>query len=182
MSRHLPLIMAAFPGQMLLDIDQIATLTRYSKGHIYNLASAKKLPFKLATALGDKILVSVIEVADYLDSKLLSANAAAEQPVGNEVPQKRKPGRPRGTTVASLQLHCFQAQLKVSIYRLEFINILEELHLGIQNLDWVPEDPAVSNGDQLESLKGQVINRLAGAQAHLSALEVDLLVPLGIVG
>jgi len=41
-----------FPGKMMLGVDELASLLEYSKGHIYNLASAKKLPFKVATDIG----------------------------------------------------------------------------------------------------------------------------------
>ena len=58
MSTHLPLLMAKFPGKVLLGVDEVASLLEYSKGHVYNLASAKRLPFKVATDLGDRLLVS----------------------------------------------------------------------------------------------------------------------------
>ena len=48
MSRYLPVLMAKFPGKVMLNVDDIATLTDYFKGHIYNLVSAKRLLFKLA--------------------------------------------------------------------------------------------------------------------------------------
>ena len=68
MSRHLPILMAKFPGKLMLDVDDIAAATEYSKGYIYNLVSAKKLPFKLAKDLGGKILVSIVEMSDYMDT------------------------------------------------------------------------------------------------------------------
>jgi hypothetical protein len=72
MAIHLRLLMAKFPGRQMLDVDDIAAVTVYSKGHIYNLASSDKPPFKLAKELGNKILVSIVEMADDLDTKLLS--------------------------------------------------------------------------------------------------------------
>ena len=112
MSRHLPILMARFPGKVMLNINDIASLTDYSKGHIYNLASAKKLPFKVGLELGDRILVSIIEMSDYLDSALLS-----QSPIQAQLPsaQKRKVGRPRGTTKARLQAQLFQSRLKIAI-------------------------------------------------------------------
>ena len=107
---------------MLLDIDQIATLTKYSKDHICNLVSAKKLPFKFVTSLGDKILISVIEMADYLDSKLLSHTDEEPNPVPVEV--KKKIRRPRGTTKANLEIRCFQSDLRTAIYKQETQGIL----------------------------------------------------------
>jgi len=51
-SKHLPVLISMFPGKMMLGVDELASLLEYSKGHIYNLASAKKLPFKVATDIG----------------------------------------------------------------------------------------------------------------------------------
>jgi hypothetical protein len=86
--------MAKFPDVVMLDIDQIASLTRYSKGHIYNLASADKLPFKPARELGDRILVSIVEMADYLDSKMLSKvdDQTSPEPIVSGGANARKSG------------------------------------------------------------------------------------------
>ena len=123
MSRHLPILMARFPNKVMLNVNDIASLTDYSKGHIYNLASAKKLPFKVGLELGDRILVSIIEMSDYLDSALLS-----QSPIEAQVPtaMKRKVGRPRGTTKARLQAQLFQSQLKIAILCDEGRDILIE--------------------------------------------------------
>ena len=68
-----------FPGKVVLNVDDIASLTDYSKGHIYNLASANRLPFKVGNELGDRILVSIIELSDYLDLTLLSKPSTQAQ-------------------------------------------------------------------------------------------------------
>jgi len=70
--KHLPVLMAMFPGVVMLDVDQIASLTKYAKGTIDNLASFNRLPFKPARDLGERILVSIIELADYMDKTMLS--------------------------------------------------------------------------------------------------------------
>ena len=67
--------MAMFPDDAMLDVDQIASLTKYAKGTIYNLASLNKLPFKPARDLGDRILVSIVEMAEYMDKTMLSSAA-----------------------------------------------------------------------------------------------------------
>ena len=110
---HLPVLVAMFPGVAMLDVDQIASLTKYAKGHIYKLSSTDKLPFKPAKVLGDKILVSIVEMAAYMDKTMLS-----DSPSGAvEAPEvvKRKPGRPRGTTKAQLAVHGFQSELCLAI-------------------------------------------------------------------
>jgi len=35
---------AMFPGEAMLDVDQIASVTKYARGTIYNLASIHNLP------------------------------------------------------------------------------------------------------------------------------------------
>ena len=112
---HLPVLMAMFPGVAMLDVDQIASLTKYAKGHIYNLSSTDRLPFKPAKELGDKILVSIVEMAAYMDKTMLS-DSQGETVVEPEV-VKRKPGRPRGTTKSQLIVHGFQSELRLAIDR-----------------------------------------------------------------
>jgi hypothetical protein len=112
---HLPVLMAMFPGVAMLDVDQIASLTKYGKGHIYNLSSTDRLPFKPAKELGDKILVSIVEMAAYMDKTMLS-NSQGETVIEPEV-VKRKPGRPRGTTKSQLIVHGFQSELRLAIDR-----------------------------------------------------------------
>ena len=112
---HLPVLMAMFPGVAMLDVDQIASLTKYAKGHIYNLSSTDKLPFKPAKVLGDKILVSIVEMAAYMDKTMLSDSPSSAVAVPQV--EKRKPGRPRGTTKAQLVAHGFQSELRLAIDR-----------------------------------------------------------------
>lgn len=121
---HLPVLMAMFPGVAMLDVDQIASLTKYAKGHIYNLSSTDRLPFKPAKELGDKILVSIVEMAAYMDKTMLS-DSQGEAVVETEV-AKRKPGRPRGTTKSQLALHGFQSELRLAIDRFEAAELLIE--------------------------------------------------------
>jgi hypothetical protein len=138
---HLPVLMAMFPGVAMLDVDQIASLTKYAKGHIYNLSSTDRLPFKPAKVLGDKILVSIVEMAAYMDKTMLS-----DSPSGAvEAPEvvKRKPGRPRGTTKAQLAVHGFQSELHLAIDR--FVASLGGTDIG--------SDDAMSSPDQRRAAK-----------------------------
>ena len=112
---HLPLLMGMFPGVAMLNIDKIATLTKYRKGTLYNLNSSDKLPFKVNREMGDKILVSIVEMAAYMDKAMLSETQADSADTPEEV--KRKPGRPRGSTKAKSELHAFQAELSAAIAR-----------------------------------------------------------------
>lgn len=159
----------------MLDIDQIATLTKYSKGHIYNLASAKKLPFKLATGLGDKILVSIVEMADYLDSKLLSQTV--EEPAPEPVAVKKKVGRPRGTTAARFEIHAFQSGLRAAIYKVEVGEILAELRQGAESM-------ALTGGDKLNcaekfsNAKSRLMDQVSRAEEQFADIGTQLFTPL----
>jgi len=112
---HLPVLTSMFPGVAMLNLDQIASLTKYGKGHLYNLNSCDKLPFKVSRDIGGKILVSIVEMAAYMDKANLS-----EPPVDTaDSPKKVKkgPGRPRGSTKAKSELQAFQAELSAAIAR-----------------------------------------------------------------
>lgn len=123
--------MARFPGKVMLDVNDIATLTDYSKGHIYNLASANRLPFKVGNELGDRILVSIIELSDYLDLTLLSKpSTQAQEPL----PPKRRVGRPRGTTKARMQVQLFQSELRVAILTGEGQDILGQASQYVEEM------------------------------------------------
>jgi hypothetical protein len=47
-----------FPGELVLDVTQIAKCLKLSRGHIYNLSSAKKLPFKVDASVEGRVRVS----------------------------------------------------------------------------------------------------------------------------
>lgn len=177
MSRHLPLLMAKFPGKLMLDVDDIAAATEYSKGHIYNLVSAKKLPFKLATDLGDKIQVSVVELSDYLDSKLLSKGAETDTQEKRPEPPKRKVGRPRGTTKASLQVRCFQAELRTAIYQYETKGILAELRAESEKIT-LPADEKYSCTERFESAKTSMLHNVGRVEARFERVDLGFLVPM----
>ena len=99
MSQHLPILQAMFPNKILLGPEEIATVLDISAKHVYHLSSKGKLGFKLAS-ITDKIQVSIVELARYLDEKTVKATepVAAPEPQPTPVPQliKKKLGRPRG--------------------------------------------------------------------------------------
>jgi hypothetical protein len=97
-SEHLQILKEMFPNQLVLDIDQIAKCMRVGKGHIYNLVSAKKLPFRLDKGLA-RSSVSIVRFAQYLDSQLVPE--PAQSPTAVAV--RRTAGRPRKPTKASFQ-------------------------------------------------------------------------------
>ncbi|CAH2777150.1 MAG: hypothetical protein CBHOC_0695 [uncultured Caballeronia sp.] len=70
MSEHLEILKEMFPQKLMPDVSDIAKCLNISKGHVYNLSSAKKLPFILDDHT-DKVQVSIVAMARYLDSKIL---------------------------------------------------------------------------------------------------------------
>lgn len=129
--KHLALLQAMFPGVLMLDIDQIASLMKYGRGHLYNLSSEGKLPFKVSRGVGNKILVSIVELAAYLDKTTLSEYDVPAAPQPELVVKKR--GRPRGsTTKAQTSVHGFQSALVAAIYRVEAQTALAGLHESLR--------------------------------------------------
>ncbi|MBU4610535.1 helix-turn-helix domain-containing protein [Achromobacter sp. GG226] len=122
----------------MLDVEDIAKLLHVSKKHIYNLSSAKKLPFKLFKS-SDKMLVSIIEMAKYLDGPV---DAVAEVVV-------RKRGRPAGSGKAKITL-AFQAAISFSILKDECRQSLTALQGEFDN--WPTgegmEPPSINDFEQ----------------------------------
>lgn len=125
MSMHLSVLQSLFPGKMMLDADDIASCMAVSKGHIYNLVNKKSLPIKINHGLGDRIMVSIVQMALYLDRRLLDI----PEPVDTEPPVegRRKVGRPRGTTKARLEVLFFQSSLKTAIYKTEMWKAMSDV-------------------------------------------------------
>lgn len=111
-SKHLPVLMAMFPGVVMLNVGQVATILHCAKGHLYNLCSANRLPFKLSRDVGNRFLISIVEMAAYMDKTMLSGGmpVAESEPVAVV---KRKLGRPRGSTRKAKPqgLMAFQSEL-----------------------------------------------------------------------
>jgi len=99
MSQHLPILQGMFPNKVLLGPEEIATVLDISTNHVYNLSSSGKLGFKLA-GITNRVQVSIVELARYLDEKTVKAAepVAMPEPPPIPVPQliKKKVGRPRG--------------------------------------------------------------------------------------
>jgi hypothetical protein len=174
MSKHLPVLISMFPGKMMLGVDELASLLEYSKGHIYNLASAKKLPFKVATDIGDRLLVSIVELADYLDSKLLTLPPGSQSPP-EAVPASpvRKVGRPRGSTRAALQAQCFQADLRAAIIEIEYAAVVSQVQEFAKNIKFSPSEE-LSPEKQVLEIKSALQNCIAKEQSRLAMVKIDL--------
>ncbi|MCA7983693.1 helix-turn-helix domain-containing protein [Burkholderia vietnamiensis] len=93
MLSHLSLLRELFPDKILLSVEDIAKVLNVSKQHIYNQSSEKRLPFRCVENT-DRIFVSIVELARYLDEATLTK----ESPSSDYQPAQKKPGRPRGST------------------------------------------------------------------------------------
>lgn len=130
----LALLQQLYPGKVVLSVEEVAQCLRLSRDHIYRLASAGKLPFPLLKGLGDKIQVSVVALATYLDGP--PAEPAKTEPELTELaassPPKRKIGRPRGALTQ--RVSAFQTQLKLELLRVEWEDAFTELQTQVHNL------------------------------------------------
>jgi hypothetical protein len=176
MSGHLQVLMSIFPGKIFLDVDDIAKCLGQSKGHIYNLSSAKKLPFQLEWGLGDKVQVSIVEMAKYLDEKIQVQPAKIEKPalVNPEIVSPKKVGRPRGTTKTRIQL-AFQAQLSLAIVKEEVRTIFESFQENLEDIEF-SGDETVPCVDKFEDLKGTagLLAKSAKSALNVALLEIGL--------
>lgn len=171
MSRHLPLLQAMFPGQILLSVDQIAKCLKWSKGHVYNLSYTKKLPFPLIEGNGG-VQVSIIAMADYLDTTLEPKVVEDRSiPVPDLIVAKTR-GRPRGS-VTRRQM-AFQSALALAIVRHEVETTFEELLGDIEEIA-LPE-VAGSCSERFEHSKCKIETSVAkaGSELFASILELSL--------
>lgn len=70
MSEHLKILRAVFPKQVMLDVKDIAKCLNVAPGTLYNLNSTGKLPFKARLGMSNRLQVSIVELARYLDKEL----------------------------------------------------------------------------------------------------------------
>lgn len=167
--------MAMFPDEAMLDVDQIASLTKYAKGTIYNLASLNKLPFKPARDLGDRILVSIVEMAEYMDKTMLSSVAVKND--DKPLPGKKKVGRPRGTTKAQLEIRCFQSDLRTAIYKFEVKGILSGVRESAERMTMLTDD-SLSCAEKFSLAKTAQLHSVGAAEAQFEDIDLRLSVPL----
>lgn len=95
MSFHLEILMNMFPQKLFLDVSDIAKCLNISKGHVYNLSSAKRLPF-LLDDITDKVQVSIVAMASYFDSKIAAKDEKPQEfiPIPDLIKPKKR-SRPR---------------------------------------------------------------------------------------
>ncbi len=165
MSKHLPILRDMFPGQVMLGVEQIAQCLNLSKGHIYNLSSARRLPFKIDGSVEGRLRVSIVELADYLDRSLLSQPSANDEPpAAIAAPAKRGPGRPRGSTTQRLAKAAFQAALRAEIVMFEARAMLLEIN---QRLN--ADEPKGPSADPAEADLSRIV-LVAEVQSALARL------------
>lgn len=169
MSRHLPLLQAMFPGQILLTVDQIAKCLKWSKGHVYNLSYTKKLPFPLIEGNGG-VQVSIIAMADYLDTTLEPKVVEDRSiPVPDLIVAKTR-GRPRGS-VTRRQM-AFQSALSLAIIGQELESSFEALLEEVEALS-LP-DSAEPCSEKFDRSKHEIEQSVVRAKSALFASVLNL--------
>ena len=128
-----------FPGKIFLDVSDIAKILNVSKWHIYRLSSTKKLPFILDDHT-DKVQVSIVAMAKYLDKKInevvseeLEQEPKVEAPSVPDLIKKPKRGRPRNSSKSQL---AFQSSLQLAIMQEEIFNVFQDIQEKIKGMEY----------------------------------------------
>jgi len=175
MSGHLQVLMSLFPGKLFLDVEDIAKCLGQSRGHIYNLSSAKKLPFQLDWGLGDKIQVSIVEMANYLDRKIEVQPETPAPVLENPMVVPKKLGKPRGTSRTKIHL-AFQSQLQVAIIKYEFRYILTEVEESLGEISFDPSE-RVPCAKKFNELKNESSALLFNTKTHMNRVFSEIITP-----
>lgn len=93
-SKHLPVLLQLTDGNPVLTLNEVAEFLHVTPQHLYNLSSQKKLPFKKLKTR--KFLVSVVELAEYLDRAGEVQEAQSQmRKIDRDWVKPKKLGRPR---------------------------------------------------------------------------------------
>lgn len=173
---HLEVLRDMFPQKLFLDVSDIAKCLNLSKGHVYNLSSAKKLPFILDDH-SDKVQVSIVAMARYLDSKLEAVVKEAQEPQEvTPVPDLIKPkkrGRPRNSQ--RLQL-AFQADLKIAIVQEEVSWVFQDMQEKIDALVFDTSE-SVACSDKFNDAKKQALSFASYGEKYMRHAFLGLKLP-----
>lgn len=125
-----------FPGRILLGVEEIASLLNVSKGHVQNLCYSNRLPVKLHIdkSLSNRIQVSIVEMARYLDGKLenLPIQEEKKEPSIPSMVIKPKRGRPRGVSRTQMM---FQNALRLAVLKEEVSLEINQFNQYLESLD-----------------------------------------------
>lgn len=164
---HLELLKEKFPGKIFLNVDDIAECMNYSKGHIYNLSSRKALPFTVDRN-SDKLQVSIIAMARFLDSEIEKEEPVKEQEISApSVPdliKKPKRGRPRNSSKTQL---AFQSQLQIAIMQKEVFNVFQDIQEKIEGMSY-PSDEEVACSVKFNEAKNDFSQFASYGEKYLS--------------
>lgn len=179
MNGHLPVLMAMFPDKTFLDVDDIAKCMRVSKAHVYRLSSKNEL--KVRTAPGsDRLLVSIVEMANYLDSELSDFGVVSkkEESKKEEPPPihtliiRAKPGRKKNSEKHQL---AFQSQLAVAIMKVEIENSLADLELYVEEI--ALSDDERKCGEKFDDAKASIGQEIKNKMISLMHSYIQLTTP-----
>jgi hypothetical protein len=173
MSGHLEILKEMFPQKLFLDVSDIAKCLNLSKGHVYNLSSAKKLPFILDDH-SDKVQVSIVAMARYLDSKIEvnpSPIIVEEEsiPVPDLIKPKKK-GRPRNSQRVQL---AFQSSLQIAIVQEEVSYIFSDMQEKIESLEFNGSEE-VSCSDKFNEAKDNFSQFASYGQKYMAHAFMNL--------
>tara|TARA_Y100001972_G_C7656005_1_gene330378 strand:+ start:385 stop:945 length:561 start_codon:yes stop_codon:yes gene_type:complete len=168
----LALLQQLYPGKVVLSVEEIARCLNLSRDHIYRLASADKLPFPLLKGLGDKIQVSVVALANYLDGPPVEPQKAEPAPSATPSTTTLKPktGRPRGALTQ--RVAAFQSSLKVELLRVEWEDAFTELQEQVRNLSLV--EGKASCEEKFTQAKRNISTFVEGSKIKLDRSYLEL--------
>lgn len=171
-----------FPNKIMLDVDDIAKALSHSKGHIYNLCSpkmikktGKSLPFKL-DGNSDRILVSIVEIANYMDKDLLTKTEKqeVEKPSVPSMIVKPKPkrGRPIGSGRVSRLEAQFKQELSIAVVRYEFEQVILKVQEDIEALQY--QDNQIPCAEKFDECKLEFSASISNARSSMMSSFLQL--------
>lgn len=169
-SKHLPLIQQAFPGKLILNIEEIATLIDTTSNGIYAMIRDNDLPFRLI-GKSRKIQALAVDIATYLDNlyeKLESKDA--EEKIG--VIQHKRRGRPRKTYPNEIStVRAFQVELSFAISQHKSKTILNEIEEKLTAIQFIDDDRECY--EKFNENKAEMESAISKAYTQIEVFSLD---------
>lgn len=170
-SIHLPLIQGMYPGKLVLNINEIATVINTTPSNIYTLIRDKNLPFALLGTT-KKIEVLVVELAQYLDNLYSKSKAQNEEEVVGVVVHKRR-GRPRKQPLQDPSMvSAFQTQLAFAVSQQKAQSLIGELEDRLSGFHYSDDKRACV--EKYNELKDNLSFAIASARTKMEAFSLNV--------
>lgn len=176
MSSHLPILREMFPGALLLNVEQVASVLVKSPKTISNWYYDETLPFNVVKD-PDGFKVSILELAAYLDSSLTTNGdfkhtpKKKKTPAGYVLPEIApvKIGRPRGSKKKDA---LFASKLSFACMGMLANNSLTEMYSEVDRvvLDSTNEQALAG----FSEAKNQLLDKVMKARSELASLYLSL--------